>query len=569
MDGLILQDLVVIFGLAVLVLWICNRLRLPSIVGFLCTGVISGPHGLGFAEGGPEIETLADIGIVLLLFTIGLEFSLKRLLEVRRFFFIGGTLQLVLTTLFGTSMALFFNLPWRESLLYGLLLSMSSTAIVLKAFEAQGETDTPQGRVSIGILIFQDVIAIPIMMLIPLLSYKEESVDLFVLLKLLIGLGLIALVFVAAVRIVPAILYQAAKIRSRELFLITVLTICIGVAWVAAAVGLSLAIGAFLAGLIISESEYRHEAMGNILPLQDIFSSLFFVSIGMLLDMNFVLEQPGVIALIVLSIFAIKGITGAITTLCIGFPLRIALITAIALSQIGEFAFVLVKVGIAHGIGSDYLYQQFLAVALLSMAISPALIGRSHTLTEYILRLPFLTRWQEKTCAPQDNCGEKLSNHVVVIGFGIAGKNLARAAKDTEVPYAILEMNPQIVRIERKKGEPIHFGDGTREAVLSHLNVETAKAVAIMVSAGSATHRIVSLVRKMNPYAYLIVRTRYVRDVDAMYRLGADDVIPDEFGTSIEMFMRVLHRYDIPHDRINTFAASLRREGYEMMRDLS
>lgn len=561
-----LQDIVIIFGLAVAVLLICYRLRIPTIAGFLLTGIICGPHGLGMVEGVAEVETLAKVGIMLLLFTIGLEFSLKRLLEIKRYFLIGGSLQVGLTVLAGFIIAKLLHRPFGEAIFLGFLLSMSSTAIVLKGLEKQDSTDSPQGRLSLGVLIFQDIIAVPMILLIPMLSESHDAFDIAYITRLIIGVVTIVIVFVGAIKIVPRLLYYIAKVRSRELFSLTVLTICFAVAWLASSAGLSLAIGAFLAGLIISESEYRHEAVGNILPLQDLFSSLFFVSTGMILDLSFVLHQPITILLITVAVMLMKGGIVAFTTFALGLPLRAMILSGIALSQIGEFSFVLAKSGIDLGLGNEYYYQLFLAVALLTMAITPSMIDESHRILKFLLRFPLPSSWKSGLSATDPENHEKLKDHIVIIGFGIAGRHLALAAKQTGIPYIITEMNPETVRKEQLKGEPIHFGDATHPVVLSLLNIEEAKAIAVMINDSHAARQIVGLIHHLNPKAYLIVRSRYIQDMKTFYQLGASDVIPDEFGTSIEMFTRVLEQYEISEDKLEGLVNSLRTDEFKKLR---
>lgn len=554
----LLKDVAVIFGLAIVVLWLCNFLRIPAIVGFLLTGILSGPHGLKLVNAVSDVEMLSEIGIMLLLFTIGLEFSLTRLLSIKRYFFIGGIFQTALTVLSGILIGQVAGRPFGESIFLGFLLSMSSTAIVLKFLSSRDETDSPHGKVSIGILIFQDIIAVPMMLLTPVLAQSTEEFNTSLLLQLLLGIILISFVFVAAIKVVPMILYQIARVRSRELFSLSVLTICFFVAWLSSSIGLSLAIGAFLAGLIISESDYRHEAVGNIIPLQDIFSCLFFVSIGMLLDLRFFFDNPFLILGITLCVLALKFVIVALTAGILGLPLRVMILSGIALCQIGEFSFVLVKAGIDQGLANAYLYQLFLAVAIITMALTPSLMTYGNQILSLISKLPFPKRWKTGLRLSDEKSRKHYDQHIIIIGFGIAGRSLARAAKEADLSYVILEINPDTVKNEKANGEPIHFGDATHETVMHHLHVANAKVIAIMINDSQAARRAVVLARKLNESAYIIVRARYLQEVPIFKHLGADDVIPDEFGTSIEMFTRVLNRYNISKDSIDKMIFELR-----------
>lgn len=566
MEILPFQGLLIILGLSVVILLIGHRLSIPPVVGFLVTGVLAGPHGLKLVEDMKDVETLAQIGIILLLFGIGMEFSLKKLVQIKRLFLLGGGLQVGLTILFGFLTAQAMGDFWQASIFLGFLLSMSSTAVVLRMLEQKGESASPHGQVAIAILIFQDMVAIPMILFLPILAGSEKSQFNFSLLYPLIkGLAILLIVFFSAQRLVPQLLLHVARTRSKELFLVSVLTLCFGVAWLTSSLGLSLTIGAFLAGLIISESEYSNEAINNIFPFQALFISFFFVSIGMLLNLDFVLQHPFLIIVLATGVLLLKTLAAGLTAFLLGFPIRTAILTGIALSQVGEFSFVLGKTGISYGLGSDYDYQLFLGSALLTLAASPFLINLAPQLANMICRLPlpqkFLTGLH-----PHPQSAEPIHNHVIIIGFGISGRNLARSCKLAGIPYMVLEMNPDTVRGQKQLGEPIHFGDATHLASLEHLYLEKAKALAILVNDPLAAKQIVKVAREGNSSIYLIVRTRYMQEVALLNKLGADEVIPDEFGTSVEIFSRVLRQYYVPDENIYQFIADMRADGYEMLR---
>lgn len=569
MEIFVFKDILILFALSIGVLLIGYRLRIPPVVGFLTTGVIAGPHGFAFVEGMQDVDTLAQIGILLLLFGIGMEFSIKKLLEIKRIFMVGGALQVGLTTLFGFIIGQVLGRSMPESLFLGFLLSMSSTAIVLRLLEQKGQTSSPQGRGAISILIFQDMIAIPMLLMTPLLGSGVEaggeSPSFMLLVK---GLAILVLVFISAQKLVPKLLFLVAETRSRELFLLSVLTLCFGVAWLTSSLGLSLTIGAFLAGLIISESEFSNEAVGDIFPFQALFISFFFVSIGMLLDLKFVLEYPLTIVFMALGIMALKTLCAGAAILALGMPIRTAVLVGVSLSQIGEFSFVLAKTGIQYQLGSPFEYQLFLAVSLFTMALSPLLINFSGALANLIGSLPLPNRI--KTGMDQKQQSEMLlENHIIIIGFGLSGQNLARSSKAAGIPYVILEMNPETVKKQKKLGEPILFGDATHKSVLEHINIDKAKAVAVLASDPIAARRIVKNARDANPSVYIIVRIRYVQEMGLMSNLGADEAIPDEFGSSVEIFTRVLQQYHVPHSEIQTLVDDIRADGYEMLRSKS
>ena len=566
----LLNDIIIIFGLSIIVILICHYIRVSAIVGFLLTGVLAGPHGLGLIGAVHEIKILAEIGVVLLLFAIGIEFSIENLLQIRKSVLIGGPLQVLLTILAAFFIARQFGQGFGESIFMGFLISLSSTAIVLKLIHEKAEIDSPHGRTSLGILIFQDMIIILMVLFTPLLAGATEDVGESLLVLAAKGLGIILLVIVGARWVVPVILYQIVKTRSRELFLLTLVVICLAVAWLTSSAGLSLALGAFLAGLIISESEYSHQALGNVLPFRDVFMGFFFVSIGMLLDINLLSQQPRLVLLIASGVFVLKIIIACLVTILLGFPLRTAILVGLALGQVGEFSPILSRTGVEHGLLTGDVYQLFLAVSVLTMAATSFIIAASPRIADTVLRLPLpATLISGLHPVPEIEVPGRRRDHLIIIGFGVNGRNLARATGAAGVPYVIIEMNPETVRNERAMGVPIYYGDATHEAVLQHANISDAKVVVVAISDPAATRRITELARRLNPMVYLITRTRYLQEMKPLHGLGADEVIPEEFETSVEIFTRVLMKYLIPRDEIERLIAVVRSDGYEMFRSIS
>ncbi len=565
-----MEEFLIILALSIIILLIGFRLKIPPVVSLILTGVISGPRGFGLVANMNDVEILAEIGIILLLFGIGMEFSFKKLIKIRRLFLWGGALQVGLTILAGLLVGIMVKASWQESFFLGCLLSMSSTAIILRYFDQQGVSGSPHGSVAIAMLIFQDLIAIPILLLLPFIgdsgseSALDKTASLWLLLK---GLVILTVVFFSAQRIVPKLLLLVARTRNKELFLISVIALCFGVAWLTSSLGLSLTIGAFLAGLIISESEYSNEAISNIFPFQALFISCFFISIGMLLDVHFVLERPFLILGLSVAILLLKTFTGALATLILGMPIRTAVLVGVALNQIGEFSFVIAKTGVSFGLASEYYYQLFLAVSLLTLFISPVLLNFSTQLADLVssLPLPHKLKTGLRQQAGPENQG--LESHIVIIGFGVSGKNLARSSKLAGIPYSILEMNPDTVEVQKRLGEPIQFGDATHLHVLEHVNVHRAKAVAVLINDPVAARRIVEVVRGLQQNVYIIVRARYLHEIAIFADLGADEVVPDEFGTSVEVFSRVLQQYHIPQDEVAGFIADIRAESYGKLRE--
>lgn len=562
----LLTDILIVLGLTVAIVYICQRFRLPTIVGFLITGILAGPHGLGFIGDVRDVKILAEVGVVLLLFTIGIELSFARLFQLRRSVLVGGSVQVLLTILTASIIATQAGYPLGEAIFIGFLISLSSTAIVLRLLQQRAEVESPQGSTTLGILIFQDIIIVPMILAVPLLSgvsaVREESLA-AILIK---GVGIILLVVLSARYIVPFILNQVTWTRNREVFLFSIFFICLAIAWVTSSAGFSLSIGAFLAGLIISESAYSHEALGNILPFRDVFTSFFFISIGMLLDIGFVLQQPELAGLIVLGVIVIKAVIAGLAAILLGLPLRTSIIIGLALSQIGEFSFILSESGVEHGVLSQASYQIFLAVSVITMSATPFITLLAPRVADLVLRLPLPEKIRSGIRPVPDSPVLKMEDHLVIIGYGLNGRNLAQAAGIAGIPYVIIEINPDLVKKGQTKGETIYYGDATNEAVLEHAHIRSARIIVSVINDPAANRRVIELARRMSPGAYLISRTRYVQEVNPLYKLGADEVIPEEFETSIEIFTRVLSKYLVSRDKIEELIAEVRADTYKMLR---
>ena len=568
----LLSDVVIILGLAVVVILLFQRFKLPTILGFLATGVIAGPHGLSLVHDTHEIEILAEIGVILLLFIIGMEFSLRNLAMIKRTVLLGGTTQVLATIILVAGIMQLLNFSIGESVFMGFLISLSSTAIVLKLLQDKGEINSPQGRVVLGILIFQDIIVVPMMLLTPLMAGGTQNIAWELFLMVMKGILVIVFVLISARYLVPKLLYLVARTKSKELFILSIVVICFAVAWLTSSLGLSLALGAFMAGLIISESEYSHQATSNILPFREIFTSFFFVSIGMLLDFNFMLDNLPVILAFTILTFLLKAFVATVAARILQYPMRISLLVGLSLFQVGEFAFILSNTGITNGVLSQDTYQYFLSVSLLTMGISPFIIGSYHRISSGIGSL--LNQKQEPMPFGHQAPAEHheipdLSDHIVIIGYGINGRNVAKAAKHANIPYVIIELNAVTVRQERSRGEPILYGDAVHSIILSHVNIHKARVVVIAISDPEATKRIIASIRSVTEKVHIIVRTRFVQEMEENYRIGADEVIPEEFETSIEIFTRVLSKYLMPRDQIELFTNSIRSDNYDMLRSLT
>jgi len=567
----LLQDMLILLGFSVLVVFVLHRLKLPSILGFLLTGVLIGPHALGLVYESEQIEVISEIGVILLLFVIGMELSIKQLISIKYTVFIGGALQVGLTIAIAGAVYYFYSSSWPESVFVGFLFSLSSTAVVLKVLQDRNEITAPHGRNALAILIFQDIIVVPMMLITPIIAGQSDNVLNSVLMLLLKTAIVIIITIVSARYLVPRLMHAIAKTGSKELFLITTITICFAVAFLTSEAGLSLALGAFLAGLVVSESEYSHQATSTILPFRELFTSFFFISVGMLLDLSFFAGNIVVILLIILSVFLIKSLIAALAVAVLKYPPRTFLLTGLALFQVGEFAFILSKVGINYGLLSAETNQYFLAVSIVSMLLTPFVIIFSENIAFGMMKLGPMKAIDKKMTStsgePTAPVSEDLDNHLVIIGYGINGSNLAKAAAFSKIPYVALELNAEVVRKEREKGVPIIFGDATQDHILDMVNLTKARVVVIAISDPSATKVITRNIREVSQSVHLVVRTRYVKEIPELIALGADDVIPEEFETSIEIFLRTLHYFLVPEDDIENFVDIVRSDNYMLFQN--
>ena len=566
----LLSDIVVVLGLSVFVVLLFLRLNVPTILGFLITGVVAGPHGLGLVSASHEIEILAEIGVIMLLFIIGMEFSLKTLVSIRKAVLLGGSAQVFITIAVVALGTYLWGLNLSNALFMGFLFAMSSTAIVLKLLQEKGEVSSPHGRIILAILIYQDIIVVPLMLLAPLMSGSNENLWMSLLLMAGKGLLVVGLVYIGARYVVPKLLFQVAKTKSKELFILSIVVICFAVAWLTSNMGLSLALGAFLAGLIISESEYSQMATSNILPFREIFSSFFFISIGMLLDLEFFVEHFPIVLLLAVITFLLKGSVAAVAAKLLNYPLRTSLLVGLSLFQVGEFAFILSETGINSGLLSPMAYQYFLSVSITTMALTPFVLAYAHPITNLLL-YPLNLQVAEPGDIEQATVADhehELNDHIVIIGFGVNGKNVAKSARNAQIPYVVLELNAQTVHQERRNGEPIYYGDAVHPHILHMVAIHKARVAVIAISDPEATKRIVATIRTLTEKVYIIVRTRFVNEIEEIIRLGANEAIPEEFETSIEIFTRVLSKYLVPKDEIEDFVNSIRADNYDMFRSL-
>jgi CPA2 family monovalent cation:H+ antiporter-2 len=557
----LLADLVLIVACAIPAVALAQRLRIPSVIGFLLTGLIIGPHALALVNEAQAVSELAEIGVVLLLFAIGLELSLSRVAKMGRWVLRGGTLQVGLTMLAVTLLALVVGLGWARGVFYGALAALSSTAIILKLLNERNELDSPSGRVVVAILIFQDLCVVPLMLLVPILGGAagtwQESLRLLGL-----SLGTVLLLVIGGRYAVRWLLAYVAELRNRELFTLCIVAIGLGAAWLTAQVGLSLALGSFLAGLVISESEYGLQALSDILPFRDAFSGIFFISVGMLLDLSLLVDSWALIVTIALGVMLVK--TALVSTIVhwLGRSWYVGIVTGASLAGIGEFSFVLAQSGVPLGLFPEGAYQIFLGATVLTMLLAPFLLANASRLAfrligDHSLDAPTAQMTGMHAVPP--------GGHVIIVGLGFTGRSVARALRAAGIPYVILEENGPLVRQARMEREPIIFGDGTRQDVLEHVGIRQARAVVFCIASANEERRGVVVARNLSASVHIVVRTRRVRWARDLQVLGANEVIPEELEASIEIFGRVLRLYDIPGEQVRLLMAESRRDDYGVL----
>ncbi len=561
-----LNEIVALLIVSVAIAYVSYRLSLEPIVGFLIAGVVIGPHALGLVSEEELVSTLAEIGVILLLFTIGTEFSLSKLARMSKEIFVGGGLQVLVTALVVLAIAMAFGQSWQTGFYTGCLVALSSTAIVLGMLSERKETGTPTGRLSVGFLIFQDLAIVLMVLLVPMLSGSGFSV-----IGLLSVLGraalLVAIVIVLARRAVPWIVDLIARTRRQELFLISVIAICFGTAALSNLMGVSLALGAFLAGLVLSESRYREQALGEILPLRIVFSAVFFVSVGMLLDVGFFIRNPLLILAIAGAVIVLKAIIAGVGVVLLRYPVAIAAGVGVTLSQIGEFSFVLEKAGREAGLtpaGMGYEGTQiFMAVSVILMILTPLMVGAGPWIQNKIAEGDLKSSPQGESEKPQ---AVGLSDHVVVVGCGTSGRRLVQVLGDTEIPFVVIELDPTTTQELARHEIPHVLGDASRRFILEKAAIERAKMCVVTHGEHAATLHTVRLSRHLNPTVQIIARTRLIDEVERLEQIGADIVIPEELETTVRIFSHVLGAYMVAPAEIDRLTRALRADDYRHLR---
>jgi len=546
----LLLDLLILFGFATLIAVIVRRVRQSAIVAYLLTGIVVGPSGFSLIANRGAIETMAEIGVALLLFTIGMEFSLDRIVAMRRLVLGAGGRQVVLTTAAVLGLALLANHDWRQGIYWGFLVAASSTAIVLKLLLEREEVETIHGRIIVGVLLFQDLCVVPMMAVLPALTAPPGEIILAVVFALAKVIGAGALILFAARFFFPLLWSRIVEVRTSEIFIIAVIFFSLGTAWASAALGLSLALGAFIAGIALSETSYAYQIHAEVLPFRDSFNSLFFISIGMLLDLKFVQHHWAAVLGIAALIFVLKLLTGFSSILSMGFTARKSLMAGLSLAQVGEFSFILLHQGERLNLVPAGEYQIFLAAAIITMMLTPVIVQLSPEISR---RMPEIQRLRQIFPGPGEleleTQAAPLRDHVIICGYGLNGRMLARTLRRLGIKYLVLELDPAIVRRATAEGESIFFGNSTKAEILEKAGVSRARALVYAISDPFALPRAVATAHTMNPDLVTIVRTARLRHASALEKAGASQVIASELSAAKEVISRVLELYGVPDDK--------------------
>jgi CPA2 family monovalent cation:H+ antiporter-2 len=553
-----LRDILVIFAVAVAVVTVLRKLRVPPIAGFILSGALVGPNALGLVTDVAQVEVLAEVGVVLLLFGLGLELSLDRMRRLWRVILIGGTLQVGLTIAAVAIVATAFGFAGGSAVFLGCVVAGSSTAIVLRGLQARQEIDAPHGRFALGVLLFQDLCVVPMILVIPLLA-GVAGTRVSLALTLAKSVGVLVAVLVAAWFVVPRLLYSIAKTQQRDLFVLSVLGVCLGTAWVLSLVGISLALGAFLAGLIVARSEFRHQATADVIPFRQVLTSVFFVSVGMLLDLRAVSHSVGHFMILLLAILIGKFLIVWTTGMIMRFPPRVNILAASSLGQIGEFSFILLNAAAGTALlTADFTRELYVAI-ILSMLITPIAISLGPHLAAGLGRVQAMTQHLGiRTVEDVPPSFGEMRDHIIIAGYGVAGQELAFSLEDIGAPYVVVDLNADNVRRATQRVMPAYFGDVTSTEVLSRLGAARAKELVIVINDPTATEQAIRAARRAAPNLHILARTSYVADIARLLKAGADEVYAAEQEISVEITARVLDRCGVAPARVETELTRIR-----------
>ncbi len=552
----IASDIIIIFVAALVVGMIANFAKQPLIIGYLLAGILIGPHTIGLITNHHEIEMLAEIGVALLLFAIGLEFSFNELKPVRKIALIGTPIQILLTIAYGYAIGYFFDWNWNKSIWLGALISLSSTMVIIRTLMSKGLIGTLSSRVMIGMLIIQDLAIVPMMIILPKLNDPQSGLPLlgWAILKATIFLSV--MIFLGT-KFIPGLLKRIVHWNSREFFLLSIVTIGLGVGFGTYLFGLSFAFGAFIAGMVISESDYVHQALSDIIPLRDVFGLLFFVSIGMLLDPSFLISHINMILILISLVIVGKGIIFAVLSRFFGYRNVIPLAVGLGLCQVGEFSFVLARVGVnTHSIDNE-LYSLVLTTAVATMFLTPFISG----LTTPIYSL-YKSKFKHEPFQTINIPEEGLTNHVIIAGGGAVGFYIARVLQQLKLLFIVIESDATRIEQLKESGFPAIYGDASKDIVIEAANIKKAKLLLITVPSIIDSDLITDRGHQMNSALKIVARAMSIEHIRELHARGVYEVVQPEFEASLEFTRQALLHMNVSNVDITKLTDTVRQQMY-------
>ena len=569
MEGLSIgRDLLIVLAIAIAGGMLARWLRLPVILGYLAGGIAVGPHGLKLVQDTATINSLAEIGVVLLLFAIGLEFSLKELLKLGKIAILGGIAQIVLTSLVGFGLGHAVGLSMTGSVFFGFIIALSSTMIVLKLLMDRGEIDTTHGRIMLGILLVQDLSVVPMMVAMPAVAGELGGLWTALGIALAKAVGFIAVMLVLGYWVMPWFLKKVAGQRTRELFLLTVIVICLAAAFGTVKLDLSAAFGAFAAGLLISQSGFARQAFADILPLRDTFAALFFVSLGMLANLEFIRENPGTVAVVVVVIILVKFVICSAITRLFGYGHKTVLMVGTGLMQIGEFSFILAMMGWKMGLLSERLYSLTIAAAIITMLLTPFAMSINSFLYRWLSQTKRFARQLTGRIDPGGFVHAlELSRHAVICGYGDVGRRIAEVLEKQKFTYLVIDLDPTLITELRNKGIPCIYGDASNPEILSHASLDKARVLLCTIPDYVAEELTARNALKINPRLDIVARVHRDSDVELLKGVGVTELVLPFFEGSLEMIRHTLHRFGMSSTDIQYILNNLRESQVEKKKE--
>jgi len=560
-----LNEVLILLFLSVIGVAVFRRLDFPAVLGYLIVGLLAGQHAFGWIQNSHALKQIAEIGVVFLLFTIGLEVSIPRLISMRGIVFGIGTVQVLVSTLSSLVLGMWMGLSWQAAFAVGGALAISSTAIVVKQLTEQNELHSPHGNISLGILLFQDLAVVPFLVLIPIFAAPDSgSLLISISFALAKGAFAFAVIFYAGQYLVRPAIRMVASTHSSELFTLFILLIALVAAWLTWQLGLSLAMGAFLAGIMLAETEYQHHVEVEIRPFRDVLMGLFFITVGSQFDWRVIINEPLAVGVLTLGLIAGKGIAIMVITRLAGYEKGVAVRAGIILGQGSEFGFALLAVALASGLLDITHSQPIIASIIFSMTISPMLIRQNDAIANLVA--PDYDSSLRKTEPGIEQAGKELQGHVLLCGFGRTAQNLAQFLKRVNIPFIAIEIDTDIVSEAREAGEPVYYGDSSNPDILRKAGISSARVLVISFHEVKASEHIARIARQLREDIPMIIRTRDDRSLERLLECGADQVIPDTVESSIMLAKHTLTILGESQDSIDEMLDEAREGHYARIR---